>query len=208
MELQYFGANCVKIITKQATLTIDDNLADLGAKSPMKAGDIALYTTSHGTPAVNTKIIIDQPGEYEVSHVSITGLRARAHIDEEGKKTATIYKIAVDDIKILVTGHMYPELTDDQLEAIGLIDVMIVPIGGNGYTLDGIGALKVIKKVEPKLIVPTNYALKGISYPVPQNELADVLKDMSMEAKETVAKLKLKSADIPEITQLVVLERQ
>lgn len=208
MELQYFGANCVKISTKQATITIDDNLADLGSKSPMKAGEIALYTTSHGAPTVETKIIIDQPGEYEVSHVSITGLSARAHIDEEGKKSATIYKIAVDDIKILITGHMYPELTDDQLEAIGLIDVMIVPIGGNGYTLDGVGALKVIKKVEPKLIIPTHYALKGISYPVPQNDLEAVLKDMSMEVKETVAKLKLKSADIPEISQLIVLEKQ
>lgn len=208
MELQYYGANCVKISTKQATITIDDNLTDLGGKSPMKAGDVSLFTMSHGAPSAESKIIIDQPGEYEVSHISIAGLSARAHIDEEGKKSATLYKLTVDDIKVLVTGHIYPELSDEQLEAIGIIDVMIVPIGGNGYTLDGIGALKVIKQVEPKLIIPTHYAEKGLNYPVPQNELADVLKDMSMEVKETVAKLKLKSADIPEVAQLVVLEKQ
>ncbi len=208
MDLQYFGANCIKLTTKQAVVTIDDNLVDLGGKSPLRAGDVAVYTMQHGIPAVDTKIIIDQPGEYEVSHISVMGVSARSHIDEEGKKTATMYKLTVDDVKILVTGHIYPELSDEQLEAIGLIDVMIIPVGGNGYTLDGIGALKIIKKVEPKIVIPTHYAQKGVNYPVPQAELDNVLKQLSMEPKETIAKLKLKSGDIPEVAQLIVLEKQ
>lgn len=208
MDFQYFGANCIKLTTKQAVVTIDDNLADLGGKSPLKAGEIAIYTMRHGLPAAETKIIIDQPGEYEVSHISVTGVAARAHIDEEGKKSATMYKLAVEDVKILVTGHIYPELSDEQLEAIGLIDVMIIPVGGNGYTLDGVGALKVIKKIEPKIIIPTHYAQNGVNYPVSQAELEDVLKQLSMEPQETTTKLKLKSGDLPETTQLIILEKQ
>lgn len=208
MEFQYFGANCVKLITKHATVVVDDNLADVGGKSPTKAGEIALYTMSHGTPSVDTKIIIDQPGEYEVSHISIKGLSTRAHIDEEGKKSATLYKVSTEDINVLVVGHIYPELTDDQLEEIGLIDVMIIPVGGSGYTLDGVGALKIIRKVEPKLIIPTHFAVKDLHYPVPQTELEDALKQLSMEPKETVAKLKLKSSDLPEAAQLIVVEKQ
>lgn len=207
MDIQFYGANCITLTTKQARLIVDDNLADLGGKSAAKAGDIALFTTAHGDPAQPTKIVIDQPGEYEVSGVSIYGITARSHMDEEGQKTATIYKILADDLRILVTGHIYPELTDAQLEAIGMVDVMFVPVGGNGYTLDGVGALKLIKKIEPKLVIPTNYEVNGLSYPVTQQPLDQALKALAMEPKETVSKLKVKSGELGDITQLVVLER-
>lgn len=208
MEFQYFGANCVRITTKQASVVVDDNLHELGLKSQIKAGDIAVFTGAHGEPNVDTKIIIDQPGEFEVSGISIIGLPMRAHMDDEGNKTATIYKITSDDIRILISGHIYPDLTDQQLETIGLIDIMIIPVGGNGYTLDGVGALKIIKKVEPKMVIPVHYADKAVAYPVPQQGLKEVLHTLGMEAKETIPKLKLKSSDLFDSTQLTILERQ
>lgn len=207
MDIQFYGANCLVLTTKQARIVVDDNLAELGAKSVTKAGDIALFTGTHTAPSVGPKIVIDQPGEYEVSGVSLYGIEARSHMDEEGKKSATMYKLLVDDLRILITGHVYPELTDDQLETIGMVDLMIVPVGGNGYTLDGVGALKLIKAVEPKLVVPTHYEEKGLNYPMPQQPLDVALRALGMEPKETMAKLKLKSADLTDTTQLVVLEK-
>lgn len=207
MDIQFHGANCITLTAKQGRLVIDDNLADLGAKSVAKAGDIALFTGAHGDPAQPAKIVIDQPGEYEVSGVSIYGIAARAHMDEEGRHTATMYKVLIDDLRMLVIGHVYPELSDDQLEAIGMVDVMFVPVGGNGYTLDGVGALKLIKKVEPKLVIPTHYDAKGLNYPVTQQPLEQALKALAMEPKEQVSKLKLKSGDLGDVTQLVVLEQ-
>lgn len=206
MDIQFHGANCLTLTTKHARVVIDDNLAELGAKSVAKAGDVALFTTAHGDPTQPAKIVIDQPGEYEVSEVSIYGIAARAHMDEEGKNTATMYKLIADDQKVLIVGHVYPELSDAQLEAIGMVDVMFVPVGGNGYTLDSIGALKLIKKVEPKLVIPTHYDNKSLSFVVPQQALDEVLKGLSMEPKETVAKLKLKLADLADTTQLTILE--
>lgn len=208
MEFQYFGGNCVRISTKHATVVVDDNLTELGLKGITKAGDIALFTGVHGDPGMETKIVIGQPGEYEVSHVSIQGYPARAHMDEEGQESATMYKLTAEDIKVLVVGHIYPDLSDKQLEDIGLIDVMIVPVGGNGYTLDGIGALKVTKKVEPKLVIPVHYADKSVNYPVIQQDLDSVLQSLAMEPKERTQKLKIKSGDLPETTQLIILERQ
>lgn len=207
MDIQFYGANCIVLTTKQARVVIDDNLAELGAKSITKPGDIALFTRSHKESAQEPKIIIDQPGEYEVSGVSIYGIAARDHLDESGKKTATAYKLIIDDMKILITGHLYPELTDKQLESIGMIDVMVVPVGGNGYTLDGVGALKLIKKIEPKLIIPTHTEDAKLSFEVPQQPLSEALKALAMEPKEPVAKLKLKAADLPDIAQLAILER-
>jgi L-ascorbate metabolism protein UlaG (beta-lactamase superfamily) len=208
MELQYYGGNCVRLSTKKAAIVVDDNLASLGAKAVTKPGDVALFTTAHGIPAVETKIIIDQPGEYEVSDVSIQGIAARAHIDDEKQKSATIYKLVMDDVRIAVVGHVYPDLSSSQLEALSTIDVLIIPVGGNGYTLDPIGALKLIKEIEPKLVIPTHYDDKSLKYEVPQQSLEDALKGLSMEPRETVAKLKVKSGELGDTTELVILERQ
>lgn len=208
MDVQFYGANCVVISGKQTRLVVDDNLSELGAKTVSKDGDIVLLTGSHtGSPAKTSKLTIDQPGEYEVSGVSVYGIAARAHTDEEDRKTAVMYKLMLDDTSVLITGHIYPELSDSQLEAIGMVDVMFVPVGGNGYTLDGVGALKLIKKIEPKLVVPTHFDDASLNFPVPQQPLDQCLKALAMEPKETVAKLKLKPGELGDVTQLVVLEK-
>ncbi len=209
MEVQFYGANCIRLTTKRATITIDDNLDELGLGSSNKAAGIVLYTSEHKSQAtIPSSVVIDLPGEYEVSDTSIQGIGARSHMDEEGKKTATMFKIIGEDIRVAVVGHIYPELSDDQLEAFGTIDVLIIPVGGNGYTLDGIGALKIIKKIEPKIIIPTHFADKDINYEVPQQPLEEALKGLAMEPKETVPKLKLKAGEMGDITHLIILERQ
>lgn len=207
MDLQYFGANCIRISTKKASIIIDDNLKDLGLKSVTKAGEIALFTMAHAAPEKETKIVIGHPGEYEVSDTSIQGISTRSHMDEEGTQSAVIYKIIAEDLRVVMMGHVYPELSEDQLEALGTVDILIIPVGGNGYTLDPVGALKLVKKIGPKLIIPTHYADKEINYPVPQQELEEALKVFSMEPKDEVAKLKVKASELAEATQLIVLER-
>lgn len=204
MELQFYGANCLKITTKKAVIVVDDIEGNVS-----KAGDIVLFTSEHANPKSDVKIVIDQPGEYEVSDTSIQGIAARSHMDEEGKHSATIFKIMGDEVKLAITGHIYPELNDEQLEALGMIDILAIPVGGHGYTLDGIGAMKIIKKIEPKIIIPTHYADKAVKYEVPQANLEDALKDMAIEPKETVAKLKVKGGELlGESNQLIILEKQ
>ena len=208
MDIEYFGANCFKVITKKATLVIDDNLGDLGLKFVTKADDVALFTHEYAPPT-NVKLVIDQPGEYEVSDVSIQGIVARAHIDEPNGTTATIFKVIANDIRLVAVGHIYPELSDEQLEAIGTVDVLLIPVGGSGYTLDPVGALKLIKKIEPKIVIPTHYADSKLKYPVPQQSLEDAIKGLAMEPKERISKLKLKPSDLlSDGTQLLILERQ
>ncbi len=207
MDIQFYGANCVAVTYKGTRVVVDDNLAELGGKSVLKADDIALFTGEHTAPKAAVKILVDTPGEYEVSDISVVGVAVQAHMDEPGTKKATAFKVTAGDISLLFAGHMYPELSDAQLEMIGRVDVLFVPVGGNGYTLDAVGAQRVIKEVEPKLVIPTHYADKALNYPMPQQDLAQVLKELSMEPKETVAKLKLKSGELSEVMQMIVLEK-
>ena len=207
MDLQFFGANCIGVTHKGARIVIDDNIAELGGKAVTKADDVTLYTGKHEGGA--GRLSFDSPGEYEVSDVSVIGIAAQAHVDEKGTNNATMFKLVAGDVSILITGHIYPELDDNQLETIGMIDLMIVPVGGNGYTVDPAGALKLIKDIEPKLVIPTHYNDKALKFPVPQQELSNALKELAMEPKETVSKLKLKlkHAELSDVTQLLVLEK-
>jgi len=207
MELAYFGANCLRITTKKAQIVIDDNLDKLGLKSITKPSDISLKTFA-AVGDHSSRFSADRPGEYEISGVVIHGVAARAHMDEEGKQGAIIYTIAADDLKVAVLGHIYPDLSDEQLEQIGAVDIVVVPVGNAGYTLDGIGALKLIKQIEPKAVIPTHYADKTIKYEVPQVELAEAVKGLAMEPSETLAKYRPKPTDLTDTTHLIVLERQ
>lgn len=206
MDAQFYGANCIVLSTKQARLVIDDNMVELGKKSVTKPGDIVIFTGRHGDTANEPKITIEQPGEYEVSGVLVQGIAARGHMEEEGQKGVTMYKVSSDELRVFVSGHIYPELTDEQLEAIGTIDVMFVPVGDSGYTLDSVDALKLVKKIEPKLVIPTHFASDSLKFPVPQRSLTEAIQALAMEPKETSTKLKLKSGELGENTQLVVLQ--
>ena len=142
MDIQFFGANCLVVHTKQLRITIDDNLAELGSSGPTKAGDLVLFTTPTESTKSEVKLVIDGPGEYEVAGVSVKGMSVRANMDNPGEKSATLYKITTDDINLLVTGHIYPELSEEELETIGLVDILCIPVGGNGYTTDAAGAFR------------------------------------------------------------------
>lgn len=207
MEIQYFGANCLRINTKKASIVVDDNLAQLGLKTITKPTDINLATSAH-VPVHEAHFRADMPGEYEISGVSIHGVPTRAHMDESGKQNAVIYILNTGDIRLAIVGHIYPQLSEDQLEQIGHVDVAVIPVGDSGYTLDGIGALKIVKQIEPKVVIPVHYADKAIKYEVPQTELSEALKALAMEPTEAVAKYKPLRAEFTDTARLVVLQRQ
>lgn len=208
MDIQFYGANCVALSVGNARVVIDDTIADMGGKAVAKAGDVVLYTQAHGDAPEGVKLMIDRPGEYEVSDISIYGIQMRAHMDEDKQHSTTMYKLIAKDLRVLVTGHIFPKLKASDFEQIGTVDVMIVPVGGNGYTLDPTGALELVKEIEPKLIIPTYYADDKLTYPMPAQTLEQALQTLGMEPKERTAKLRLKLGHaFDDTAQLVVLEK-
>ncbi len=205
MELQFKGGNCVVITTKKAKIVIDDNCKVLGKSSVANKMDIAVFTSDMIKKGTDTgeAFVIDGPGEYEISQVSVKGIAARAHMDEPKEHTATVYRFAIGTTMMAVVGHIYPELSDKQLEAIGMIDILILPVGGNGYTLDAQGAADIIKKIEPKIVIPTHYDLPGFNYEVPQAPLEEFIKAVGVQP-EKVDKLKFKNDLFPD--NMVVYE--
>ncbi len=209
MEFEYLGGTSVKLYTKKSSLTVDiNNLEDIGVKIPTKSSEISLYSRGEISTSDKADFSFSTPGEYEVHNISIRGIGTQGYSDEAGTKRNVIYRLIVNDVRVAFIGSINPDLSDDQLELIGTIDILFIPVGGGGVTLDGAGALKVIKSIEPKIIVPIYYADKGLKYPEGLVKLDDALRELAMEPSETLDKLKVKNKEFAEATKLVILNRQ
>jgi hypothetical protein len=139
---------------------------------------------------------------------SIRGVAARRHIDTENDvKKATVYRVEVGDVRIAVLGNIDYRLNDDQLEEIGLVDIVIVPVGGGGYTLDATNAAALVRKIDCKVAIPVHYADKALHYEVPQEEVGVFVKEFGGE-HEVTPKYKVKSAaSVPTSTTVIEITR-
>jgi len=210
MEIEFFGGNCFKIKTKETVVVVDDNLVKVGGKGIVDDKTTALYTSLDlvdDSAKVKPKLMIDSPGEFEVGDLTITGLRARAHMDADDTETATVYQFTVKNQTVTVTGHIHPNISDDVADFIAGTDVLIVPVGGNGFTLDSVGAAKVIKKADPSVVIPSQYETKGLNFEVPAAPLDEFekLPTVTIEGSQDSFKL----SDIPSeegaVAKVVVL---
>ncbi|MFO0970914.1 MAG: MBL fold metallo-hydrolase [Candidatus Saccharimonadales bacterium] len=195
MELQYFGANGLKFTTKKSVLVIDPVSDITNSKVDIKKATTVMVTQVAFKPLdAGETFVIDGPGEYEFEEYAIKGIPAQAHTAPSGDKSATMYWINIQDITFLVTGHIDPKLSEEQLEAIGIVDVVVIPVGGNGYTLDATAAVSVVRAVEPKLVIPVHSSDDGLSYEVAQDAVGLFTKELGAPVAEEVSeKLKFKT---------------
>lgn len=201
MDITYLGKGGIKLTGKAISV-----LCDPFEASPKVLGSADVVVWSQIDDIIpSAGMVIDTPGEYEVKGALIQGIPTRLHIDEAGNR-GTLYTITIDGVDVVYTGNIAPGLSDAQLEAIGEVDVLVVPVGGHGLTLDATGAASIVSQVEPKYVIPTHYGDDGAKYPVEQEKLEAFLKEMGSNP-EPISKLKVSSADLPQETTVVVLSR-
>lgn len=208
-EIEYKGGNTLLISTKKAVIVTDPKLSVVGLKDLVIKDAVELATESRFVlNSQDAKLLIEGPGEYGVAEFDIHGIAAQRHLDSsDQEKLATIYRIEVGDVRIGLLGNIYESLAEDQLEALGVIDILIIPVGGNGYTLDATGAAGLVRKIDPKVVIPVHYADSALSYEVPQDTLGTFVGELGAPV-ETMAKYKSKGvSSIPAILTVVELTR-
>ena len=107
------------------------------------------------------------------------------------------WETAIQPPVIVTQTSQNPDISIDVTEFIAGTDGLIIPVGGNGYTLDPTGAAKIIKKAEPGVIIPSQYEVKGLSYEVPAQALTEFgkLPNISLEDPQDSYKLSGSSVD-------------
>jgi len=207
MDLQYFGANSIRLTTKKSVILVDPSSDIVDFTSEYKKANTVLATRPELAAGVPDEVfLVSGPGEYEFEDYSIKGIAAQPRTASSGDMTATMYRVINSEATVLFTGHIDSKLSEDQLEAIGVIDVLVVPVGGNGYTLDAVGAASVARALEPKLVVPVHSSADKLSYSVPQADLELFRKELGVPvSEESTDKLKLKA--FPEQMTIQVINK-
>jgi L-ascorbate metabolism protein UlaG (beta-lactamase superfamily) len=208
-DIEYKGGNGVVISTKKLDAVIDPKLSlvglkDLSVKDALEIGTEARFVTG----SKDVQLAIEGPGEYELGPFSVKGIAATRHIDTESdEKISTIYRIEVGDARIALVGNISPKLDEDQLEALGVVDILIIPVGGGGYTLDATSAASLVRQIDAKVIIPVHYADSAAAYEVPQDTLETFVKELGAPV-ETTAKYKVKTvATLPTTLTIVEITR-
>ncbi len=206
-EIEYKGANALIITTKKSRLITDPKLSLVGLKDVDPKDSIALATEPRfAVESGAATIQIEGPGEYEVGDFSIRGIPAQRHIDAEGNGT-TIYRIEVGEARIALLGNIDSKLSEEQLEKIGVVDIVVIPVGGGGYTLDATAAAQLVRKIDAKGVIAIHYGENGLKYEVPQDTFEVFHAELGGEVVE-LDKLKIKSAaSLPQVLTTYKLNR-
>lgn len=209
-EITWLGHACFRIKGKDATIITDPYDKSLGLGTLNQKAEIV--TISHEHPHHNTltgvkgePFVIRGPGEYEVRGVFITGVWSYA--DKEGGKEQgrnNIFLFHLDDLVVCHLGALGHTLNSHQLEALGDVDVVMVPVGGHS-SLSATKASEVISQLEPKIVIPMHYNT-GRGESVDLDNLDKFMKEMGLKEYTPQDKLSIKSSDLDETTQVVVLE--
>tara|TARA_B100000315_G_C14439443_1_gene524016 strand:+ start:319 stop:978 length:660 start_codon:yes stop_codon:yes gene_type:complete len=218
MQIVWKGQACFQITAtkgkqEQVKILIDPYEESIGLKLPPQEADIVLITHEHfdhnNKKAVKgTPFLIENSGEYEVKGVFVQGIRS-FHDDVQGKERGpnTIYTIAVEGITICHLGDLgQTELTPEQLEKIGEVHVLLIPVGGT-YTINGKEAPKIISQLEPNIIIPMHYLVPKLKIKLAPVE--EFLRTMGAKNIQPQPKLILKAKEAAgerEEAGIVVLE--
>ena len=148
--------------------------------------------------------LVDGPGEYEIKGIFVQGIDS-FHDEKEGKERGrnTIYTIEAEGIRFCHLGDLgQKELTDDQLESIGHVDVLMIPVGGE-FTISSSEATKIVGQIEPKMVIPMHYALPKLS--IKLDSVDKFLKAMGKSNGEPQDKLVVKTSTLPKDKEMEIV---
>ena len=208
MDINWLGHSCFRIKGNQAIVITDPFPPDLGYSLGKQTADIITVSHQHPSNSYTDGIggepkIVKGPGEYEISGVLIIGITTyhdAVRGQTRGKNTA--YIMEIDGVSICHLGDLGHVLTSEQVEEIGDVDVLLLPVGG-ASTINATMAAEVIRQLEPKAVIPMHFKTPFLKREL--DPVEDFLKEMGMERVESRPKLTVSRTNLPPSTQVFLL---
>jgi L-ascorbate metabolism protein UlaG (beta-lactamase superfamily) len=213
MEITWYGHSCFRLTERgMATVVTDpfDN-ASIGYETLKLKADIV--TVSHDALGHNnakavkgSSHVITGPGEFEIGGVFITGVQTNGTTKKDSEELRnTLYVFDYEGITVAHLGDLKKVPSQTEVEALGAVNVALVPVGGGGG-LNAAKAAEVISLLEPNIVIPMHYATKDAKLKL--DSLDKFLKEMGLSASQPEASLKVTRTGLPEETHVIVLEYQ
>lgn len=208
MIISYYGEGCFKVVSGEKNILVDPIIASSGLTAPRFKTDIIIKTLT-SLPVINqpTDQSINQQiygaGEYDITGIKISGIALLKESSKEFLKT--IYLVETESIKMCFLGHISQPPEPDILEQLEEIDILFIPAGGKPF-IEQKTAAKLIKQIEPKIVVPTFFKVPGL-----KRQTADLkifLEETNNNSKELQEKLTIKRKDLDAIkkTEIAALK--
>lgn len=209
MEITWLGHSSFKLKGSQTTVVTDPYPQDLGYTLGKQTANIVTVSHMHPSHSYVEGVggepkIIKSPGEYEISNTLIIGL-ATFHDREQGtlKGKNTVFVVQIDELSVCHLGDLGHTLTSQQVEDIGNVDVLLVPVGGVS-TINATVAAEVVRQLEPRIVIPMHFKT-----PVVTRDLEPVdrfMKEMSVKDTTSRPKLNVTRTSLPAGTQVILLD--
>jgi len=172
LQIRWHGHACWEITNKLTLVTDPHDGKSIGIPAPNVAGDVILVSHDHydhnsvkTVEKEGSKVVTDER-KRTINEIEIKGIES-FHDECKGTKRGSniMFKFVVDGIKFCHLGDLGHLLDEEALEKIGEVDILFIPIGGT-FTVDDKEAWEIIKKINPKIIVPMHYKIGGLSLPI------------------------------------------
>lgn len=217
-DVQYLGHACFRLRGRDGTVVCDPFDRSVGYDMGHPIAHIVTVSHQHPDhnnvsavkPARERLFVIEGPGEYEVNNVLITGVRTY-HDKAKGAERGfnTVYVIHLDDVVFCHLGDLGHELSQAQLEEIGSVDVLFIPVGGD-ETIGPAEAVSVISQLEPRprIVIPMHYAADQLTLEYQLAPLEKFLHELGVKESTAEEKLVVSASSLPaegEPTRVVVM---
>ncbi|MCL2140109.1 MAG: MBL fold metallo-hydrolase [Dehalococcoidia bacterium] len=211
MEITWLGHSCFRIRTKQATIVTDPVAPGKGYSLGNLNAEIVTVSHNHSGHSYIEGIrgnpkTISKPGEYEIAGALLIGLTS-FHDKNHGTQNGlnTVFLMETEELSICHLGDIGTPLTGSQIEEIGKIDVLMIPVG-NGSTIGASEAATIVRQIEPKIVLPMHYKTSLFQDALEPVEI--FLKEMGVTEAIAKPKLNVNKSNLPLTTQVVLLELQ
>ena len=135
MQIKFHGHSSLSIKDDDFTITTDPYDDSTGLKPPALTANVVIvsYNDAHHNNASAVQgepKVFNWPGEYETGGVHFKGISSFHNAKEDAEqKENTIFTMDFKGIHLCHLGALGTKLTPEQLEEIGDVDILFVPVG-------------------------------------------------------------------------------
>lgn len=208
MQICWLGHACFRIQRDDGQVLLTDPFDESVGYETDFTADVVTVSHDHfdhnavqlvkGDPEV-----VKGPGTHKAAGFVITGV-ASFHDDLGGSQRGsnTIFLIEADRLRLCHLGDLGHALSEEQVNQVGQVDVLLVPVGGT-YTIDAAGADTVVEQLQPRVVVPMHFRTPAISLPIAGVE--DFLEGKQKVRRLEGAYVEVSVNDLPAEREIIVL---
>jgi L-ascorbate metabolism protein UlaG (beta-lactamase superfamily) len=212
MEITWYGHSCFRLTERNFATVVTDPFDHKVVGYDALKLKAEIVTVSHEAPGHNNTDAVKGSthaltgaGEFEIGSVFITAVQTGGGKKSKEKTRNTLYVFDYDGITVAHLGDLQEVPSQSEVEALGTVNVLLVPVGG-GSSLNAAKAAEVVSLIEPNIVIPMHYATDDSK--VKLEALSKFLKEMGLGKVESQPSLKIARSGLPQETKVVVLDYQ